>query len=88
MKLWRFYLIFCLSLIKGVKRQITSLHLPYYFETSLELNQTESVRLTQFTTHAMQSTFHGIEDFQNISDDLIIYGKNKHDHDRALRAVL
>ena len=38
--------------------------------------------------HAMQSTFHGIEGCQNISDDLIIDGKNKQDHDRALRAVL
>ena len=36
----------------------------------------------------MQSTFHDIEGCQNISDDLIIYGKNKQDHDRALRAVL
>ena len=31
--------------------------------------------------HAMQSTFHDIKGCQNISDDLIIYGKNKHDHD-------
>ena len=36
----------------------------------------------------MQSTFHDIEGCQNISDDLIIYGKNKHDHDQTLRAVL
>ena len=48
-----FVVIFILNLLSLVSKN----YLPYYFETSLELNQTESVRLTQFTTWSTEPRY-------------------------------